>query len=136
MKKKFCTSWISSKQPRKQRKYRRNAPLHVKQKFLGAHLLKEFRIKHGIRSLAAVKGDKIRVLRGQFRKKEGKIERIDIKSLKVYVTGIDTIKKDGSKSLYPLTPSNLMILDPNLDDKKRIKKQQVQTKKEEPAKKE
>jgi large subunit ribosomal protein L24 len=121
MKKTYSNSWISSKQPRKQRKYRCKAPLHVKQKFLGAHLSKELRQKHGMRSLAVVTGDKVQVMRGQFRKKEGKVERIDLKEIKVYVTGIDSIKKDGSKALYPLNPSNVMILDLNLDDKKRLK---------------
>ena len=124
MKKKFSTAWNSSKQPRKQRKYRVKAPLHVKQKLLGAHLSKELREKHATRSLAVITGDKVKVLRGQFRKKEGKVERIDVKALKVYVTGIDSIKKDGSKALYPLNPSNLMITDLNLDDKKRLKNKQ------------
>lgn len=129
MKKKFSTAWNASKQPRKQRKYRANAPLHTKHKFLGVHLSKELRAKHGVRSLAVITGDKVKVLRGQHSKKEGKVERIDIKETKVYITGIDTIKKDGSKSLYPINPSNLMITDLNLDDKKRIKAAAKETKK-------
>ena len=121
MKKKFVTAWNSSKQPRKQRKYRHNAPLHVKQKLVGTHLVKELRDKHGLRSIPVITGDKVKVLRGQHRKKEGKVEKIDLKTLKVYVTGIENIKKDGSKALYPLNPTNIMITDLNLDDKKRLK---------------
>ena len=34
MKRKYSSSWKSSKQPRKQRKYRQNAPLHIKQKLV------------------------------------------------------------------------------------------------------
>jgi len=34
MKKIFSTHWKASKQPRKQRKYRAKAPLHIKRKFL------------------------------------------------------------------------------------------------------
>ena len=41
MKKKFSNAWIGSKQPRKQRKYRHNAPLNVRNKFLSSHLSKE-----------------------------------------------------------------------------------------------
>ena len=46
MKKKFSESWKSSKQVRKQRKYRYNAPLHIKQKFVNVHLAKELRKKY------------------------------------------------------------------------------------------
>ncbi|MBU0461754.1 MAG: 50S ribosomal protein L24 [Nanoarchaeota archaeon] len=134
MRKAFSRSWLSSKQPRKQRKYRYNAPLHIRHKFLGSHLSKELRQKHDLRSIEIIQGDKIKVMRGQFRKKEGKVERVDMKKSKVYVTGIETIKKDGSKSLYPLTPSNLMLLELNLDDKKRLKKKQQKQKKEEEKK--
>ena len=64
-------------------------------------------------------GDKIKVLKGSFKKKEGKIERIDRKRNKVYITGIELVKKDGSKALQSIEPSNLMIIELNLDDKKR-----------------
>jgi len=37
----------------------------------------------------------------------------------VFVTGIEKIKKNGSKFLVSLAPSNLMITELNLKDKKR-----------------
>jgi len=40
MKQKFSTTWKASKQPRKQRKYSANAPLHIKRKMLSANLSK------------------------------------------------------------------------------------------------
>ena len=119
MKTKFSKTWKRSKQQRKQRKYRYNAPLHIKNKFMSAHLSKELRQKHKKRSFSVRKGDKVQVMRGQFKKKIGKIERIDIKKSRAYITGIETIKKDGTKTLYPINPSNLMIVELNLDDKKR-----------------
>ena len=120
MKTKFSRTWKRSKQPRKQRKYRYNAPLHIRSKFMSAHLSKELRQKHNKRSLIVRKGDKVKVMRGQFKKKIGKIERADIKKSKVYITGIELVKKDGTKTLYPINPSNLMIIELNLEDKKRI----------------
>ncbi len=45
MKKKFSTSWKASRQIRKQRKYRENAPLHLRNKFMTANLSKELRKK-------------------------------------------------------------------------------------------
>ncbi|MFQ5474649.1 MAG: 50S ribosomal protein L24 [Candidatus Nanoarchaeia archaeon] len=121
MKKEFSTKWIGSKKPRKQRKYVRKAPLHIKQKFLAAHLSKELRAKHGIRSATVIKGDKVKILRGQFRGKDGKVDSVDQKKTKVFITGIDLVKKDGSKAMHPINPSNLVILDMVLDDKKRMK---------------
>ena len=41
MKKIFSKHWKSSKQPRKQRKYRAKAPLHIKRKLLNVNLSKE-----------------------------------------------------------------------------------------------
>lgn len=118
---KFSTSWKSSKKPKKQRKYRYNAPLHIKQKFMGCHLSKELRKKHGKRSVPVRKGDKVKVLRGQFKGTIGKVDRVDLKKTRVYVTGIERTKKEGTKSFYPIHPSNIIIIDLNLDDKKRIK---------------
>ncbi|MBW2976668.1 50S ribosomal protein L24 [Candidatus Woesearchaeota archaeon] len=119
MKTKFSSSWAGSKQPRKQRKYRHNAPLHTKQKFVGSHLSKELRKKYNKRSIGIRKGDSVKVMRGQFRNKKGKVEEVSLKMTLVYVSGIEVLKKDGTKSRYPLHPSNLMITELNMEDKMR-----------------
>jgi len=118
-KKKFSTSWKRSTQPRKQRKYRYNAPLHVRQKLVHVHLSKELRQKHGSRAMQVRKGDKVKVLRGKFRKQEGKVERVELKRERVFVTGMDYTKKNGTKILVPLRPSNLMIVVLEMADKRR-----------------
>ncbi len=122
MKKRFSTAWKASKKPSKQRKYKINAPKHTKNKLMAAHLSKELKAKHGKRSMTLKKGDKVKVLRGQFKGKNGKIERVDTKKSRVYITGIETMKKDGSKALYPIHASNLIIEELNLEDKKRAKR--------------
>lgn len=111
--------WKSSKQTRKQRKYRYNAPIHTKRKFINAHLSKELRSKYNKRSIGLKRGDKVKIMRGQFKGKTGKVERIDIERLCAYITGIEVIKKDGTKTLFPLNPSNLLISELTIDDKKR-----------------
>ncbi|MBD3249685.1 50S ribosomal protein L24 [Candidatus Woesearchaeota archaeon] len=116
---KFSKTWKESRQTRKQRKYRFNAPLHVKNKFIASHLSKELKEKHKKRSITLRRGDKIIVTRGQFSKKTGKVDRIDTKKGRIFVTGIEKTKKDGTKVAIPLTPSNLMITELNLEDKKR-----------------
>ena len=118
----FSTTWKSSTQPRKQRKYRYNSPLHVKQKLVHTTLSKDLRKKHGLRNTQVKTGDKVKILRGKFKGKEGKVERVSLKYEKVFVTGIENVKKDGNKVMVPLVPSNLMIVDLKLDDKKRKNK--------------
>ncbi len=126
--KKFSTNLKKSKQPRKQRRYRHNAPLHIKQNFVHAHLSKELRQKHNKRSIGLKKGDNVKVLRGQFRGKTGGVDKVYLKNSKAVIIGVETVKKDGSKVPYPITISNLMIIELNLDDKNRKKIMERKTK--------
>ncbi len=113
-------SWKESVQPRKQRAYVRNAPLHAQGDFIASHLAKDLRQKHKRRSLRLKVGDKVKITRGTFKNKTGKVEHINVKEQKVYITGIETIKRDGSKALYPVHPSNLLIQELDLADKRRL----------------
>ena len=122
MKQKFSTSWNSSKQPRKQRKYLANAPLHIKRKMLSVNLSKELRVKHGKRNVPVVKGDKVKIMRGKFKKKQGKVVEVKTKMMKIYVEGIQVKKQEGSKVNVPMRASNLQIVELNLNDKKRMAK--------------
>lgn len=121
MKVKFSSAWKGSKKPRKQRKYRAEAPLHTKKKFVHAHLSKDLRKKYGKRSTGLRKGDKVRVMVGRFRKHEGKIENVDSGKTRIFVSGVEITKRDGTKKLLPLHPSNLMITELSLEDKLRQK---------------
>lgn len=125
MKKEFSPKWKSSSQPRKQKKYRYNAPLHIKGKFLNAHLSKELRKKHGKRSIRLRRGDKVKVMIGQFRGKVGKISRVDLKKTRVFVENVEMIKKDGSKVSFPLHPSNLLVMEFDTKDRIRMEKSGV-----------
>ncbi len=119
MKQIFSKQWKSSIQPRKQRKYRVNAPLHLKRKFLSAHLSDELQKKYHATSLGIRKGDKVKILTGQFKKKEGKILDTDSKKSRVHIENIQLTKKDGSKAFYPIHASNLIITELNMEDKQR-----------------
>ena len=117
----FSSTWKNSKKPRKQRKYRLTAPLHIKQKFVHSHLSKDLRKKYGRRNIGLRKGDKVKIMRGQFRKHEGKVESIDLKKTRIFVNGVEITKRDGTKKMLALHPSNLTITDLNLEDKLRQK---------------
>tara|TARA_Y100000310_G_C20461464_1_gene705585 strand:- start:141 stop:584 length:444 start_codon:yes stop_codon:yes gene_type:complete len=118
----FTKTWNRSIQPRKQRRYRYEAPLHIKQKFLHVHLSADLRKKYGLRNVQVRKGDKVKILRGSHKKKEGKVERVNLGREHVFVTGVEIIKREGTKVPSQLSPSNLMIIELNLSDKKRKKK--------------
>jgi len=123
--------WKSSKQPRKQRKYVYHAPLHVRHKFLSVHLSKELIQKYSRRSFPIRKGDEVEIMRGGFKKNAGKVSKIDLKKIKVYIDGITRKKVDGSEVQVPIHPSNLKIINLNLDDKKRLNALTRTVKKEE-----
>jgi|SRR3989344_2645675 len=119
MKKKFSKSWKSSKKPRKQRKYRANAPLNIKRKFLSVHLSKELKNKYKVRNIVLRKNDKVKIMRGQFKGRKEKIIKILTKKSKVLIENIQNNKNDNTKTYYPIDPSNLMIIELDLTDKKR-----------------
>jgi len=142
--KKFSKAWKSSKQKRKQRKYRYKAPLHIRHKFVAANLSKELRKRYYRRNLPLRKGDSVRIMRGSFKKKTGKISNVNLRNLKVFIEGIQQSKRDGTKVNVPFEPSNLQIIELNLEDKKRMEiierktkeKEEKQTKKEKKEKQE
>jgi len=120
MKKNFSVAWKGSKQARKQRKYAAEAPNHIKQKMLASHLSKELRAKYGKRAFSIRKGDTVKIMNGEFKKKTGKIADINLMKMKVSIEGIQIGKKDGSKVNIYFPASNLMITELNLDDKERL----------------
>ncbi len=119
MKKEWSNKWNSSVQPRKQRKFRHNAPTHTRHKFLSAHLSDALRNRFERRSLPLRKGDEVKLIRGSSKGTKGKIDRIDLKNSKVYIEGVNVKKVDGSEVLRPVNPSNLIIVEPDMDDKRR-----------------
>ena len=107
-------------QPRKQRKALYTAPLHIRRKITSANLSKDLRADIGKRSLPIRVGDKVQVVRGDFKGHEGKVESIDAKRYKVTVEGVTLSKPDGNAVLLPIHPSNLMIIEADLKDERRL----------------
>ena len=110
-----------SKQPRKQRKALYNAPAHARGKHLSANLSKDLREKLGTRSLPIRTGDKVSVVRGDFKGHEGEVLSVDYNSYKVTVEEVTLSKPDGTATFLPVDPSNLVIIEANLKDDRRIK---------------
>jgi len=109
-----------SKQPRKQRLRLFNAPLHVRQKLMTAPLSPELRAKMGIKRLPVRKGDTVRIVRGDWKGHEGKVVRVSLKKMRIYVEGATMKRADGTPRYYPIHPSNVMIIKLDLSDKRRL----------------
>jgi large subunit ribosomal protein L24 len=108
-----------SKQPRKQRKALYNAPMHARRNIMSVTLSKDLKEDFERRSLAIRTGDTVKIMRGEFKGHEGKIESIDSTKYKVNVEGATLTKPDGNSVFFPIHPSNLMIVDADLKDERR-----------------
>ena len=134
MKSKFNKNWNKSKQPRRQRKFLVNAPSHIKHKLLGAPLDKPLKEKLKRKTIEIRKNDEVKVMRGKYTKKQGKILKVDTKNTRVQIDGITIAKKDGEKSPVWFHPSNLKIIKLDDSDRRRLKTKDA-TKKEEKSEK-
>ncbi len=122
---KWSKEWNSSTNPSKQRNYRENAPLHVKDKLVSANLDPELREELGTRSIPVRVGDRVKVMRGDESGEEGIVNGIDRRKERVFVNGIDNEKQDGSTREKALKPSNLQVTALNIDDERRLSKYEV-----------
>ena len=107
--------------PRTQRKNLYNLPKHKRGKQVSAPLDKTLKKEHGKTSFPIVKGDKIKILKGEFKGKTAKVHRINLKKYKIYIEGITSKKPDGKETYIPIEPSNVIITELNLNDEKRKK---------------
>jgi large subunit ribosomal protein L24 len=109
-----------STQPRKQRKFIYKAPLHVRHKLMSVTLSEELREQYGRRSIPVKTGDTVKVMRGDFKDHEGKVEKVDLKNYRVMIEGMSVQKPDGNKVYHAVHPSNIMIIELDMEDDERI----------------
>jgi len=109
---------VSSK-PSKQRKYLYQAPLHRRAKIMSATLSPELRAKYGRRSFPIRTGDKVRIMRGDYTGREGKVIGIDREKYRIHIEGVTRKKADGTEVPIPIHPSKVMIIELDLSDKRR-----------------
>ena len=128
---------MRSKKPSKQRKALFNAPFHKRQKLMSAPLSESLRSeileKYGVwvRSFPVRSGDSVIITRGDFKGAEGKIAKVDLKKLRVFVDGITKEKSDGTTYFPAIHPSKIRLIKIDLDDPRRKKKLERKSTKEE-----
>lgn len=126
-------------QPRKQRKALYTNPFHRRHRRLASSLAEPLMLKYETRSLPLVKGDTVKVTRGDFRGHVGKIIGVNLRTMKVTVDGITIATAKGVQKPKPIDPSNLVITKLLLTDKLRREKlgaSEADVEKEAPAKEE
>lgn len=100
---------VRSSLPRKQRLARYEAPLHVRQKQVAAHLSKELRTAQKKRSLPVRKGDTVKIMRGRYSGLSGKVIGVDLSARTVSVEGVNVKKQSGKEIPAVIEPSNVLI---------------------------
>jgi large subunit ribosomal protein L24 len=105
----FDGDYVKTRKARSQRKARAVAALHARGSFLHAHLSKELRAKLKKRAIRIRKGDKVKILRGDFAGKEGKVAAVNLRKSKISVEGVTHRRARGQERFAPVDPSKVVI---------------------------
>lgn len=99
-------------------------PKHKRDKMVGAILEDSLRKQYGKKNIRVIKGDSIRVMRGEYKGVEGKVEKVNTEHATFHIEGIQREKIRGGQVKVPIHSSNVMVISLNLDDNYRSKKLQ------------
>jgi large subunit ribosomal protein L24 len=94
---------------------------HKREKLLGANLSENLRKQHNKRSMRVIKGDTVRILRGEYVGVEGKVEKVDTERSTLSIEGVQREKIRGGKVKVQIHASNVQIISLNTDDEYRMK---------------
>jgi len=88
---------------------------------MASTLDKPLRTKYGRRSIEVRKGDEVKIMIGKFKKKQGKVGKVDVKNTRLQVDGVQRSKTGGEKIETWFHPSKVKIISLNESDKRRLK---------------
>lgn len=109
-----------------------HVPKHQLDRMISAPLADNLREAYEIRSLRVVKGDSVKVMRGEYKGVEGKVENVDVEHGTLNIEGVQREKIRGGQVKVPIHASKVMIVNLNLTDKLRSNKVQGDKPKVEP----
>jgi len=98
-----------------------NAYKHIRDKAVSSNLANNLREQYG-RSMRVIKGDTIKVLRGEYSGIEGKVEKVNTKRATLAIEGVQREKIRGGNVKVPIHASNVQIVALKLGDPLRQKK--------------
>ena len=94
---------------------------HKRDKFLGANLSENLREQHRRRGMRVIKGDTVRILRGEYVGIEGKVEKVNTERSTLSIEGVQREKIRGGNVKVQIHASNVQIISLNTDDEYRMK---------------
>ncbi|TPX67956.1 hypothetical protein SpCBS45565_g03508 [Spizellomyces sp. 'palustris'] len=100
---------------RKSRKAHFSAPSSLRRKIMSAPLDKELREKHHCRSIPIRKDDEVKIVRGTYNGREGKVTTVYRKKWCIYVEKVTRDKVNGASVQIPIHPSKVVITKLKLD---------------------
>ena len=117
-------SHIVAAKRRAQRKKQLSAPSSIKRRLMSCHLAKSLREEHKLRALPIKRGDEVKILKGKFKGKSGKVVQVYRRRNVIYVDKIQREKQNGQTVFFPIRPSYCVIekLLNNKDRKKTIER--------------
>ena len=98
---------------------------HDRDKMLGAVLDDSLRRQYNRKSLRVIKGDSVKVIRGEYKGVEGKVEKVNTENATFHIEGIQRDKIKGGQVKIPIHSSNVIVIGLNLEDKNRSRKLQA-----------
>lgn len=105
-------------------------PRHLRDSMVCSALSDNLRQQYGSRSCRVIKGDTVRVVRGEYAGIEGKVEKVNTERGTLSIEGIQREKVKGGNVKVQIHSSNLVITGLNLDDKFRKDRLQHSSKQE------
>jgi len=87
--------------------------------FVRAPLSDQLSEKYRRRNIAVRKGDTVKIVRGDFKNVEGKVQRVDVKRGRLYVEGVTRQKVKGGTTPLSVSASKVVVTALSLDDKRR-----------------
>jgi large subunit ribosomal protein L24 len=97
---------------------------HQRDKMISARLDDTLRGQYKKRSVRVIKGDSVKVVRGEYKGVEGKVEKVNTGHETLHIEGISREKIKGGQVKVPIHSSNVMVTVLNLSDKYRSTKLQ------------
>lgn len=108
-----------------------HVPKHRRDGMLSAPLADTIRELYKKRTVRVVRGDSVKVMRGEYKGVEGKVENVDTERGTLNIEGVQREKIRGGQVKVPIHASKVMITNLNLEDKYRSNKIQGEKAKEE-----
>jgi large subunit ribosomal protein L24 len=110
---------VGNTKPSTVRKHQKNAPMHIKRRYLSAPLSPNLKTQYGARTMTVIENDTVTITKGDRKLTEGKVLRVNTTDCKVYIEGVTRTRLDGSTVQIPVRAENVMITKLNLDDNRR-----------------